>query len=106
MSSRAFQPSPAGIPLNTARLRATLRGTHLLWSTVMEPRLIAAIILAPFALAFLYSAIHELFRYRSEGRAEYGLSYSSAHIPPVPRSGSETAREWPNRERPGQRGPG
>ena len=41
----------------------------------MEPRLIAAIILAPFALAFLYSAIHELVRYRSEGRAEYGLSY-------------------------------
>ena len=24
---------------------------------------------------FLYSAIHELVRYRSEGRAEYGLSY-------------------------------
>ncbi|MDA7426930.1 hypothetical protein PGB28_00565 [Primorskyibacter aestuariivivens] len=41
----------------------------------MEPRLIAALILAPFALAFLYSAIHELVRYRSEGRAEYGLSY-------------------------------
>lgn len=41
----------------------------------MDARLIAAIILAPFALAFVYSAIHELLRYRSEGRAEYGLLY-------------------------------
>lgn len=41
----------------------------------MDIRLIAALILLPFALAFIYAAIHEYLRYRSEGRANYGLVY-------------------------------
>ncbi|WP_299823077.1 hypothetical protein [uncultured Jannaschia sp.] len=41
----------------------------------MEARAIAAIILAPFALAFVYAAVHEFLRYKSDGRANYGLVY-------------------------------
>lgn len=41
----------------------------------MEARLIAALILTPFALAFIYAGIHEYLRYKSEGRASYGLAY-------------------------------
>ncbi|SHI42489.1 hypothetical protein [Wenxinia saemankumensis] len=41
----------------------------------MEARWIAIIILTPFTLAFIYAAIHEIMRYRSEGRATYGLVY-------------------------------
>ncbi len=41
----------------------------------MEARLIALVILAPFALFFIYSIIHEYRRYRTEGRATYGLVY-------------------------------
>lgn len=41
----------------------------------MPAQVIAGIILLPFALAFLYAGIHEYLRYRSEGRANYGLVY-------------------------------
>lgn len=41
----------------------------------MSAQLIATLILLPFALAFLYAGLHEYLRYRSEGRATYGLVY-------------------------------
>ncbi|SOE18210.1 hypothetical protein SAMN05877838_3128 [Hoeflea halophila] len=41
----------------------------------MEARLIALMILAPFAFLFVYAIIHEYRRYRSEGSATYGLVY-------------------------------
>ena len=41
----------------------------------MEARLIAITILVPFALFFIYSGISEFRRYKSEGRAKYGLVY-------------------------------
>jgi len=41
----------------------------------MEARTIALMILAPFALFFIYAIIHEYRRYRSEGSATYGLVY-------------------------------
>jgi hypothetical protein len=41
----------------------------------MDAGLIAIIMLLPFALLFLYSGIHEYQRYKSEGRARYGLVY-------------------------------
>ncbi|WP_420821285.1 hypothetical protein [Pseudooceanicola onchidii] len=37
--------------------------------------MIAAVILTPFALAFVYAGIHEYLRYKSDGRATYGLVY-------------------------------
>lgn len=39
-------------------------------------QIIAAVLLTPFSLAFLYAAIHEFRRYKSEGRANYGLVYN------------------------------
>jgi len=41
----------------------------------MDVRLIAAIIIFPFAVAFIYAAIHEYMRFKSEGKATYGLFY-------------------------------
>jgi hypothetical protein len=41
----------------------------------MDARLLAIMILLPFALLFVYSGIHEYQRYKSEGRAKYGLVY-------------------------------
>lgn len=41
----------------------------------MEARLIAALIVSPFALAFVYAGIHEYMRYKAEGSATYGLAY-------------------------------
>ena len=41
----------------------------------MEAQIIAAVILVPFALAFLYAGIHEFRRFKAEGRASYGLVY-------------------------------
>ncbi|AJE46008.1 hypothetical protein [Celeribacter indicus] len=42
----------------------------------MEAQVIAFLILCPFALAFVYAAVHEIRRYKSEGRATYGLVYN------------------------------
>lgn len=41
----------------------------------MDARILAALILTPFAIAFLYAGFHELKRYKSDGRANYGLVY-------------------------------
>jgi len=41
----------------------------------MTAQLVAALIVSPFALAFVYAAYHEYSRYKSEGRATYGLAY-------------------------------
>lgn len=41
----------------------------------MTAQIIAAAILLPFTLAFIYAGIHEYLRYKSEGRANYGLVY-------------------------------
>lgn len=39
-------------------------------------QIIAAAILLPFTFAFIYAGIHEYRRYKSEGRASYGLVYN------------------------------
>ena len=41
----------------------------------MSAQLLAALIVSPFALAFVYAGYHEYSRYKSEGRATYGLVY-------------------------------
>jgi hypothetical protein len=41
----------------------------------MDARLLTFLLLLPFAGAFIYAAIHEYMRYKSEGRANYGLVY-------------------------------
>ena len=41
----------------------------------MGAHLIAIVIVTPFTLVFIYAGIHEYQRYRSEGRANYGLVY-------------------------------
>jgi UPF0716 family protein affecting phage T7 exclusion len=41
----------------------------------VDARLIAALILLPFAAAFIYAAIQEYMRYKSQGKANYGLVY-------------------------------
>ncbi len=41
----------------------------------MDAQLIAALILLPFTVAFIYAAIHEYMRYKSQGKANYGLVY-------------------------------
>jgi len=41
----------------------------------MEAQVIALILILPFILAFIYAGIHEYRRYKSEGRASYGLVY-------------------------------
>ncbi|WP_238369086.1 hypothetical protein [Heliomarina baculiformis] len=41
----------------------------------MEAQTIAALIITPFAAAFVYAGIHEFRRYKSDGRANYGLVF-------------------------------
>lgn len=41
----------------------------------MGAQLIAALILLPATAVFIYAAIHEYRRYKSQGRANYGLVY-------------------------------
>lgn len=41
----------------------------------MDAQTLTFLILSPFVLAFLYAGFHEYRRYRSEGRATYGLVY-------------------------------
>lgn len=41
----------------------------------MEAQYLAAIILSPFIVAFLYAGVHEYLRFKAEGRANYGLVY-------------------------------
>jgi hypothetical protein len=37
--------------------------------------MIAILLVVPFTLVFIYAGIHEYRRYKSEGRAKYGLVY-------------------------------
>lgn len=41
----------------------------------MKLQLIPLLILAPFVVCFVYATIHEYLRYKSDGRATYGLVY-------------------------------
>ena len=41
----------------------------------MAAQLIATVIILPFALAFIYAGVHELMRFKTDGRANYGLVY-------------------------------
>ncbi|WP_439124379.1 hypothetical protein [Marivita sp.] len=43
----------------------------------MQAQLIAALILLPFTAVFIYACFHEYRRYKSEGRASYGLVYDA-----------------------------
>lgn len=57
-----------------ARLQTRIqRSEH--GSVSIQPQLIAALILLPFTVVFLYAGIHEYRRYKSEGKASYGLVY-------------------------------
>lgn len=50
----------------------------------MEPRLLIALMILPFAVIFGSCMWHELRRFRQQGRAAYGLSYDeetdSTHV--------------------------
>ncbi len=48
------------------------------WRLIINAHLLAALIISPFVLAFVYAAIHECLRYNSEGRATYGLAFDGA----------------------------
>lgn len=54
----------------------------------MEGRLIAGLVLLPFAGIFIYTAIHEYRRYKSKGPASYGLVYDEetgrTHVSTIP----------------------
>ncbi|OOY30867.1 hypothetical protein BMI88_14345 [Thioclava sp. F36-6] len=41
----------------------------------MSAQILAAVILLPFVFVALYAGIHEFLRFRSEGRANYGLIF-------------------------------
>ncbi|MGR3464711.1 hypothetical protein [Limimaricola sp.] len=41
----------------------------------MEAKLIAVLILLPVTAIVIYAGLHEFRRYKSEGRANYGLAY-------------------------------
>ncbi|MDR9484609.1 MULTISPECIES: hypothetical protein [Sediminimonas] len=42
----------------------------------MDVRLIAGLLLSPFLIVFVYAMWSELLRWKSEGRAQYGLTYN------------------------------
>lgn len=54
----------------------------------MEPQLIALLILLPFIFVFVYAGIQEYRRYKSQGRATYGLVYDeetgATHVTEIP----------------------
>jgi len=54
----------------------------------MEARFIAALILLPVAAIFIYAGIHEYRRFKSKGRANYGLVYDeetgTTHVTEIP----------------------
>ena len=41
----------------------------------MTAQVITAVLILPFAAAFIYAGVHEYLRYKSDGRATYGLVY-------------------------------
>ncbi|AHM05256.1 hypothetical protein roselon_02973 [Roseibacterium elongatum DSM 19469] len=42
----------------------------------MDARLLAGLILVPFMVVFVHAVVHELRRYTSEGRSQYGLTFN------------------------------
>ncbi|EPX84014.1 hypothetical protein [Salipiger mucosus] len=54
----------------------------------MEAQIIALVILVPFTLAFVYAGFHEFRRYKTEGRATYGLAFDeetgTTHVTGIP----------------------
>ena len=67
LDCRAKVKSGSSTPVSLTTPHASQR------SISIEARTIALLILAPFALFFMYSIIHEFRRYKNEGRAKYGL---------------------------------
>jgi len=57
-------------------------------SVSLEKQVIALLILLPFMATFVYAGIHEYRRYKSEGRANYGLVYDeetgTSHVAGIP----------------------
>ena len=41
----------------------------------MSAHIVIVLILTPFVLAFVYAGVHEYLRYKSEGKATYGLVF-------------------------------
>lgn len=54
----------------------------------MQAQVIALLLVVPFTLVFIYAGIHEYRRYKSEGRAKYGLVYDeetgTTHVTGIP----------------------
>lgn len=54
----------------------------------MDARLIAVLLILPFGAVFIYAAIHEFRRYKSQGTAKYGLVYDehtgTTHLTGIP----------------------
>lgn len=54
----------------------------------MLAQLITAAVLMPFTLVFIYAGVHEYKRYKSDGRASYGLVYDeetgTTHVTGIP----------------------
>lgn len=54
----------------------------------MTAQILALLLLVPVTLVFLYAAIHEYRRYKSDGKASYGLVYDEetgmTHVTGIP----------------------
>jgi len=50
----------------------------------MDAQIIAFLILLPITLVFVYAGIHEFRRYKSEGKANYGLVFDKTKTPSTP----------------------
>lgn len=54
----------------------------------MTAQVITAVLILPFAAAFIYAGVHEYLRYKSDGRATYGLVYDedtgTTHVTGIP----------------------
>ena len=48
----------------------------------MDAQIIAFLILLPITLVFVYAGIHEFRRYKSEGKANYGLVFDEDPFDP------------------------
>ena len=54
----------------------------------MTAQVITAVLILPFAAAFIYAGVHEYLRYNSDGRATYELVYDeesgTTHVTGIP----------------------
>ncbi|WP_407496057.1 hypothetical protein [Pseudooceanicola sp. MF1-13] len=54
----------------------------------MSAQVLAAIILTPFVIAFVYAGYHEFRRYKADGKASYGLVFDeetgTTHVTGIP----------------------